>query len=226
MERVDGGGFGDTTASRAGTGRESALDQPRCAIMGKWRFSQPSPMLSIGIPHRFATPLYKGRVASGNPSQSARMAIPTRAAVNTSATPMCLCVTRQQRDARGAMRNTRARGNPSRLAGPEAHGAASPSLSLPLSLSSAHANLSCRCGKPISLSLHLSLACRRDTRRRRVGDSEGSPRLSGHVTRVTSARARGVPQAAARAYPSRLESGLSESPGTRAGGPSSAGSVW
>jgi hypothetical protein len=74
-----------------------------------------------------------------------------------------------------------------------------------LSLSSAHANLSCRCGKPISLPP--SLARRRDTRRRGVGDSEGSPRLSGHVTRITSARARGVPQAAARAYPSRLESG-------------------
>jgi hypothetical protein len=40
-------------ASRTGTGR----DQPRCAVMGKWRYSQPSPMLPVGILHRFAAPL-------------------------------------------------------------------------------------------------------------------------------------------------------------------------
>ncbi len=68
---------------------------------GKVALSTTIPMLSIGILHRFATPLYKGRVACGNVAggnQSTLMAIPTRVYIcdtelhllNTSATPISL----------------------------------------------------------------------------------------------------------------------------------------
>ena len=71
-------------ASRTGTGR----DYPRCTVTGKWRYSPPSPCYRLGIPHRFATTLYKGTVAGVR--ESALMAIPTRVTMNTSATPICL----------------------------------------------------------------------------------------------------------------------------------------
>ena len=47
------------TASRTGTGR----DQPRCAVMGSGVIYGHVPCYRLGIPHRFATTLYKGTVA-------------------------------------------------------------------------------------------------------------------------------------------------------------------
>ena len=55
------------------------------------------PCYRLGIPHRFATTLYKGAVAGVR--ESALMSFPTRVTMNTPATSPCYCVSRQKRDA-------------------------------------------------------------------------------------------------------------------------------
>ena len=70
---------------------------------GKWHYSWHVPCYRLGIPHRFATALYKGFVRDVR--DSALMAIPTvtRVTMNTPATPSCYCVSRQKRYAWGVL---------------------------------------------------------------------------------------------------------------------------
>ena len=96
MERVEGGGYGEP--NRDGPGSTKMC---RCGIVAL--FMGCIPCYRLGIPHRFATTLYKGTVAGVR--ESALMAIPTRDTMNTSATPKCFCVSRQKRDIRCVMLN-------------------------------------------------------------------------------------------------------------------------
>ena len=85
MERVEGDGYGEP--NRDGPGSTKMCRYGNVALfMGR------IPCYRLGIPHRFATTLYKGAVAGVR--ESALMEFPTRDTMITSATPTCLRVFR------------------------------------------------------------------------------------------------------------------------------------